>query len=81
MFTVAGQKQVQAWSVKRGTMVKEAVGMIHSDFADKFIRAEVIPFDKLAVAGSYSEAKAWGWVRVEGKEYEVKDGDVVTVKI
>jgi len=81
MFTVEGGKQVQAWPVKRGTVVKEAVGMIHSDFRDKFIRAEVIPFEKLDTAGSYREAKAKGWVRVEGKGYQVKDGDVVTVKI
>jgi len=81
MFTVEGGKQVQAWPVKRGTVVKEAVGMIHSDFKEKFIRAEAIPFEKLATAGSYREAKAKGWVRVEGKDYEVKDGDVVTVKI
>ncbi len=81
MFTVEGGKQVQAWPVKRGTVVKEAVGMIHSDFADKFIRAEIIPFEKLDTAGSYPEAKRKGWVRVEGKEYEVRDGDVVTVKI
>jgi len=81
MFTVEGGKQVQAWPVKRGTAVKEAVGVIHSDFAAKFIKAEVIPFEKLDAAGSYREAKAKGWVRVEGKEYEVKDGDVVTVKI
>ena len=81
MFTVEGGKQVQAWPVKRGTAVKEAVGMIHSDFAAKFIKAEVVPFEKLDAAGSYREARAKGWVRVEGKEYEVKDGDVVTVKI
>ncbi len=81
MFTVAGQKQIQAWPVKRGTVIKEAVGTIHSDFAEKFIRAEVVPFEKLDAAGSYQEAKRKGWVRVEGKEYVVKDGDVVTVRI
>ncbi len=81
MFTVEGGKQVQAWPVKRGAVVKEAVGMVHSDFEDKFIRAEVIPFAKLDVAGSYQEARAKGWVRVEGKDYQVQDGDVVTVKI
>ena len=81
MFTVEGGKQVQAWPVKRGTVAKDAVRMIHSDFADKFIRAEVVPFEKLDAAGSYQEAKSKGWVRVEGKDYLVKDGDVVTVKI
>jgi len=75
------ERTAQAWPIKRGTVIRQAVGMIHSDFADKFIRAEVIPFEKLDTAGSYREAKAKGWVRVEGKEYEVKDGDVVTVKI
>lgn len=81
MFTVAGQEQVQAWPVKRETVIKEAVGMIHSDFVGKFIRAEVVPFEKLDVAGSYQEAKRKGQVRIEGKDYVVKDGDVVTVKI
>lgn len=81
MFTVAGQKQIQAWPIERGMVIKEAVGMVHSDFTDKFIRAEVVPFKELEAAGSYQEAKAKGRVRVEGKEYEVKDGDVVTVKI
>jgi len=81
MFTVEGGHQVQAWPIKQGIVAKEAVGMIHSDFADKFIRAEIVPFDKLDAAGSYQEAKRKGWVRVEGKDYEVKDGDVVTVRI
>ena len=81
MFTVEGGRQAQAWPVERGMVIKEAVGMVHSDFADKFIRAEVVPFKKLEAVGSYQEAKAKGWVRVEGKDYEVKDGDVVTVKI
>ena len=81
MLTVEGGRRIQAWPVERGTGIKQAVGMIHSDFADKFIRAEVVPFDKLNLAGSYQEAKSRGWVRVEGKDYEVKDGDVVTVKI
>ena len=81
MFTVEGGRQIQAWPVKKGTVVKEAVGMIHSDFRDKFIRAEVVPFAKLDAAGSYQEAKSRGWVRVEGKDYVVQDGDVVTVKI
>ncbi len=75
------ERTAQAWPIKRGTAIKEAVGMIHSDFADKFIRAEVVPFEKIDAAGSYPEAKRKGWVRVEGKGYEVKDGDVVTVKI
>jgi len=81
MFTVEGGRQVQAWPVKRGMVIGQAVEMIHSDFAKKFIRAEVVPFDKFDAAGSYSEAKAKGWVRVEGKDYVVKDGDVVTVRI
>lgn len=81
MFTVEGGRQVQAWPVKRGTAVKEAVGMIHSDFAEKFIRAEVVPFAKLDRAGSMLAARKKGWVRVEGKDYEVRDGDVVTVRI
>ena len=81
MFTVEGGHQIQAWPIKRGMVISQAVEMVHSDFAKKFIRAEVVPFDRLDVAGSYLEAKAKGWVRIESKDYVVKDGDVVTVKI
>jgi hypothetical protein len=81
MFTVANDEMVQAWPVKRGTLIKEAVGIIHSDFRNKFIRAEVVDFEKLDEAGSMAAARSKGWIRVEGKNYPVQDGDVVTAKI
>ena len=82
MFTIAGRRGiVQSWPVKRGTALEDAVAKIHSDFKAKFIRAEVVPFAQLESAGSYKEARAKGWVRVEGRDYEVRDGDVVTVRI
>lgn len=76
-FLTAGPKEVRAWTIKRGTKAPQAAGVIHSDFEKNFIRAQVISYDKLIEAGSYTEAKAKGWVRTEGKDYEVKDGDVV----
>jgi ribosome-binding ATPase YchF (GTP1/OBG family) len=54
---------------------------IHTDFRDKFIRAEVVDYNKLLEAGSYSKAREKGWVRTEGKEYIVKDGDVIEFKV
>jgi hypothetical protein len=54
---------------------------IHTDFKDKFIRAEVVAYDKLMEAGSYATARERGWVRTEGKDYIVKDGDVIEFKI
>jgi GTP-binding protein YchF len=76
-FLTAGKKEVKAWTIKQGMKAPEAAGVIHTDFSKKFIRAEVIEFEKLVEAGSKSSAKTKGWVRTEGKEYLVKDGDVV----
>ena len=76
-FLTAGKKEVKAWTIKQGMKAPEAAGVIHTDFTKKFIRAEVIEFDKLVEAGSRGVAKTKGWVRTEGKEYEVKDGDII----
>lgn len=76
-FLTAGKKEVRAWTIKKGSLAPVAAGVIHTDFEKKFIRAQVIEFDKYIEAGSLTAAKAKGWVRTEGKDYIVKDGDVV----
>jgi ribosome-binding ATPase YchF (GTP1/OBG family) len=76
-FLTAGKKEVKAWTIKQGMKAPEAAGVIHTDFTKKFIRAEVIEFEKLVEAGNRGVAKTRGWVRTEGKEYVVKDGDII----
>lgn len=76
-FLTAGKKEVRAWTIKKGTKAPQAAGVIHTDFEKKFIRAEVIGFDKLIEAGSYTQAKLKGLIRSEGKDYIIKDGDVI----
>lgn len=76
-FLTAGQPEVRAWTIRRGTKAPQAAGKIHSDFERGFIRAEVISFEELKECGSMTVAKERGLVRSEGKEYIMKDGDVV----
>jgi ribosome-binding ATPase len=76
-YLTAGEKEVRAWTVRRGAKAPEAAGVIHSDFEKGFIRAEVIGWDKLVEAGSLVNARSKGWLRTEGKEYLVQDGDVM----
>ncbi len=76
-FFTTGEKESRAWTTRRGSTAPEAGKSIHTDFQEKFIRAEVIHYDKLLEAGSYANARAKGWVRTEGKEYIVQDGDVI----
>ncbi|HZS42839.1 MAG TPA: redox-regulated ATPase YchF [Candidatus Paceibacterota bacterium] len=76
-FLTTGEKESRAWTTPRGSTAPQAGAAIHSDFRDKFIRAEVIQYEKLIEAGSYATARAKGWVRTEGKEYIVQDGDVI----
>ena len=76
-FLTAGKKEVKAWTFKAGMKAPDAAGVIHTDFIKKFIRAQVIDYDKLIEAGSMAAARTRGWVRSEGKDYEMKDGDVV----
>ncbi len=76
-FLTAGPKEVRAWTAKLDTLAHQAAGVIHTDFEKKFIRAQVIEYEKLIEAGSYGAAKQKGWIRTEGKDYIVKDGDVV----
>ncbi len=76
-FFTTGEKESRAWTCRRGSSAPEAGRSIHSDFQDKFIRAEVIHWDKLLEAGSYARARERGWLRTEGKDYIVEDGDVI----
>ena len=76
-FLTAGPKEVRAWTIKNGTKAPQAAGKIHSDFERGFIRAEVVAYDDLIANGTYNAAKEKGLVRSEGKEYVMKDGDVV----
>jgi GTP-binding protein YchF len=76
-FITAGPKESKAWTCTQGTKAPQAAGIIHTDFEHGFIRAEVIGWDKLIEAGSYANSRDKGWLRVEGKEYVIQDGDVV----
>lgn len=76
-FITAGPIESKAWTCRIGTKAPQAAGIIHTDFEHGFIRAEVIQWDKLLEAGSYAAARDKGWLRVEGKEYVIADGDVV----
>jgi len=76
-FFTGGEKESRAWPIPRGTTAQKAAGTIHSDMERGFIRAEVVAYDDLVRAGSYQAAQKLGKVRLEGKDYIVKDGDVI----
>jgi ribosome-binding ATPase len=75
-FFTAGPMETKAWTIVKGTKAPQAAGVIHTDFEKGFIRAEIIAWDKLLEAGGYAGARDKGWLRVEGKEYVMQDGDV-----
>ncbi|HEU4489217.1 MAG TPA: DUF933 domain-containing protein [Actinomycetota bacterium] len=79
-FLTTGEDETRAWEVRRGATAPEAAGQIHSDLERGFIRAEVVSYDDLVAAGSLAKAKEKGVLRVEGKDYEVKEGDVINVR-
>ena len=76
-YLTAGPKEVRAWTIVKGTKAPQAAGKIHSDFERGFIRAEVIAYDDLMRVGTMAAAKDAGLIRSEGKEYVMKDGDIV----
>ena len=76
-YLTAGPKETRAWTIPVGATAPEAAGVIHTDFQRGFIKAEIVSFDDLIAAGSMADAKAAGKVRMEGKDYVMKDGDVV----
>jgi hypothetical protein len=80
-YFTTGEDETRAWTIKKGWAAPKAGTAIHGDFEAKFVRAEVIEWDKLLASGSYASAREKGLVRTEGKEYIVKDGDVVEFKI
>ena len=76
-YLTAGEKEVRAWTIKKGTKAPQAAGKIHTDFEKGFIKAEIVSYDDLMNAGTYLKAKENGKVRMEGKEYVVQDGDII----
>lgn len=76
-YLTAGEPEVRAWTIKKGTKAPQAAGKIHSDFERGFIRAEIVSYDDLMACGTYNAAKEKGLVRLEGKEYVVQDGDII----
>jgi GTP-binding protein YchF len=80
-FLTAGPKEARAWTIHQGETAPEAAGEIHSDFQKHFIKAEIVSFDDLIAAGSMNAVRAAGKARVEGKEYVMRDGDVVEFRV
>jgi ribosome-binding ATPase len=79
-FFTVGEDEVRAWTTRRGATAQESAGEIHTDLAHGFVRAEVVSYDDLVALGGMTEAKAKGKWRLEGKEYIVKDGDIVHIR-
>ena len=79
-YLTAGEPEVRAWTIKKGTKAPQAAGKIHSDFERGFIRAEIVSYDDLMACGTYNAAKEKGLVRLEGKEYVVQDGDIILLR-
>ena len=80
-FLTAGEKEVRAWTIKKGTNAVNAAGVIHTDFTKKFIKAEVVSFDNFVEFGGWKGAREHGKTVFEGRDYIVRDGDVVEFKI
>jgi len=80
-FLTAGEIEARAWTIVKGTLAPQAAGVIHSDFEKKFIKADVIPYQKFVDAGGWIKAREQGLVSTVGKDYEMKDGEVVEFKI
>jgi ribosome-binding ATPase YchF (GTP1/OBG family) len=79
-FFTTGEDETRAWTISRGSKAPQAAGAIHTDFERKFIRAEVIPWERLIEAGGWSSARSKGFLRLEGKDYVVSDGDVMVIR-
>ncbi len=80
-FFTTGEDETRAWTIKKGIKAPHAAAVIHTDFEKKFIKAEVINWQKLLEVGSWQVARQRGWMRIEGKEYVVQDGDVIEFKV
>ena len=79
-FFTTGEDEVRAWTIRKGDKAVDAAGEIHSDLAKGFIRAEVTPWERLLEAGSEAKARERGWLRLEGRSYEVQDGDCLSIR-
>ena len=79
-FFTTGEDETRAWTIERGTKAPQAAGVIHTDFEQKFIRAEVVSYADLIATGGWSHAKQKGKLRLEGKDYTVQDGDVMVIR-
>ncbi|MCL4405005.1 MAG: YchF family ATPase [Patescibacteria group bacterium] len=79
-FFTTGEDETRSWTIDRGEKAPQAAGTIHTDFENKFIRAEVVNWEKLLEAGSWAAARQKGWLRLEGKDYVVQDGDVLEIR-
>ena len=79
-YLTAGKQECRAWTIKKGTKAPQAAGKIHTDFERGFIKAEIVAYNDLIANGCYQKAKEAGLVRLEGKEYVMKDGDIVEFK-
>lgn len=79
-FFTTGEKESRAWTIVNGSKAPQAAGVIHTDFEKKFIRAETISSQKLLEAGGWQQAKSKGWLRLEGKDYVVVEGDVLVIR-
>jgi hypothetical protein len=76
-FLTTGEMESRAWTIQKGTKAPAAAGVIHTDFEKKFIKAKVCEYEKFVEAGGWKAAAEAGKMRMEGREYEMKDGDVV----
>lgn len=76
-YITAGEKEVKAWTIKKGTKAPQAAGVIHTDFEKGFIRAEVISYDDFVASNGWNGAREKGLARLEGKDYVVQDGDIM----
>lgn len=79
-FFTSGEKETRAWTLKKGETIRRAAGLIHSDFEEKFIKADVVSYDYFLAQSGWPGSKEKGLVKTEGKEYIVKDGDIVDIK-
>ena len=80
-YFTTGPEETRSWTVKKGATAPEAGAAIHTDFQERFIRAEIINWEKLVEAGSWNQARDTGTLRLEGKDSVVQDGDVIVFKV